>query len=202
MVNEIQVGRVNAILTKLLSMKEGSPSPVLAPEVLPVVVLENDRPEYVFLGGGKLCAGGLEQAAVALERPFVQLFNPVGSGVLLVVHYAKFESTTTQQIQVGLSRTPATTNPAGAAGPRDLRGVAIGSLGVVGQMRSQTSTLAQPAFYLIYDHVHVNFEPGFLPFPIILDPGSGLLISGTTNATNMRASFAWTERALESSEQR
>jgi len=58
MVNEIQVGRFNGILHKLLAMKEGAPAPTLAPEILAAIVLEADRPEYAFLGGTQLGIGG------------------------------------------------------------------------------------------------------------------------------------------------
>jgi len=203
MVNELQVGRFNAILTKLLSMKEGAPSPILAPEIIPTVVLENDRPEWAFLFGGRLGAAGLEQVAVALEFPAVQLFNPVGSGILMVVEHFQFESTTGQQFRVGPTATPLATAPGGASGSRDLRGVSSITTGqVVGQIRSATSALAFPTFYLIYDHLQNPFVMGELKFPFILDPGKGMTVQGTAVASTMRMNCAWRERILEVSEER
>ena len=52
--NEIQVGRFNAVLHKLLDMKEGAPAPQLSGDVIPTLVLENDRPEWIFLGAERL----------------------------------------------------------------------------------------------------------------------------------------------------
>lgn len=85
MQNEIQVGRLSGILHKLLSMKEGAPSPVLATDIFPMLALEVDRPEWKFLGGERICLGGASTGATEAECSQNALYNPPGSGVIGII---------------------------------------------------------------------------------------------------------------------
>lgn len=92
--NEILVGRFSGILHKLLNMKEGAPSPQLSPEIMPVIALEMDRPEYDFLGGTRRgAASGSAQSSAAAKYQQMSVVNPVGSGVLAVVDAIVFANT-------------------------------------------------------------------------------------------------------------
>lgn len=86
LVNEIQAARFNDLLHKLLGMKEGAPSPQISPEIQPVIVLENDRPEYDFLRNVRRGASaGSTSSSAAAKFQQLSVVNPAGSGVIAVV---------------------------------------------------------------------------------------------------------------------
>jgi len=212
-VNEIQSGRYNAILHKLLSMKEGAPAPTLAPELLAAVVLESDRPEWEFLAGGRLC-GGAGTAALAGTVGTVKVFNPVGSGILAVVYAAtgSVDDTAAAQgssINWALSANAQSFNANGFY--RDSR--LYPSLSVVGPVTACTirNSTVVPAeeVVLFTDQAAAPATAGSaytvarLPGPVVLSPGFGLSFQwGTAFTATIRCGFFWTERALDPSETR
>ena len=56
----------------------------MASEIFPMVVLENDRPEWAFLCGNKIASGRNTDGAVAAQFSHVGLHNPAGSGIMAV----------------------------------------------------------------------------------------------------------------------
>jgi len=83
--NEIQVGRFNAILHKVLGMGDGAPAPVLATEIFPTIQLEGDRPEWAFLGGVRNCSGYFVSVGQAGVFSHVGIRNPTASSVGITV---------------------------------------------------------------------------------------------------------------------
>jgi len=63
--NEIQTDRLEAILRRTLAIRAGSLAPTLGPEILPALVLENDRPEWRYYERERLYMCAALQAAVA-----------------------------------------------------------------------------------------------------------------------------------------
>jgi hypothetical protein len=120
--NEIQVPRFNLALAKLLNMKEGAPAPTLASDVSPGICLENDRFEWLFLGGQLPLIGNLQSVATAAVNSRVRI-RCIMPNVLLVVE--KMIVSVTGATDVVLFRHPATQSDlAGSAGsfwPRDCR---------------------------------------------------------------------------------
>lgn len=96
--NEIDEGGLNAILTRRLGMPGGSPAPSLAPEIMPQMVLENDRPEWGWLKGEMRCAGSFFSAALIGNRSMVQLYNPPSSQSIVTIDY--IENITGNDIEV------------------------------------------------------------------------------------------------------
>jgi len=198
--NEINVGRYNAILHKLLGMKEGAPSPQVSGDVFPVLGLEMDRPEWKFLGGERLAYSGSYLAAVASKYHQTWLWNPPGSGALCVVEHLDASVHGSGGL-VGLR--DHNVEPSGASKTavssvaRDYRyGIVATSIGfyyqtelaLVGTRRLVSSTTASAR----YD----------LPGPIVLPPGYG--VGFGTEAVNqiLSANAFWRERPLEASETR
>lgn len=206
MINEIQQGSYNALLHKLLSMKEPEPAPTLAPEMLSALVLEMDRPEWSFLKGERIGIGGAFLAGDAVNRPRVYLFNPVGSGVLGtvldVVVSSDSAATVTWEMRF--------TNSVGAAIAqnrainRDLR-----SIGVPGgniPMTLQIFAAAQAASgvgSVIYTGVlSVGASPVVIPLDFVLPPGFGLEVDQQNVSGTISANWRWRERILDLSETR
>ncbi len=82
--NEIQVGRYNRYLQKLLSMKGEVPAPQLASEIGTHIVLFHGV-ENRYLEGWDRFAVEMDQAAVAANAGTIQLRNPAGSNVMAVI---------------------------------------------------------------------------------------------------------------------
>lgn len=217
-VNEVLSGRYNAILHKLLSMKEGAPAPTLAPEILPVIVLEDDRPEWAFLAGERLLSVSHQQAGGVGLAPFLALTNPVGSGVILVIEQVIFS------VQGGSSSlslppewsvgayegTPTSGADIAAGETRDLRnprpGPGILRAGSTASGFPAGITLAQPGL------VRGTGGTGFttpaadvqLRVPWILAENTGVLISSLPVGANteIRGGFIYRARFQEPSEAR
>lgn len=81
----IQAPRYNELLTRLLAMKVGAPSPELSSDIIPALVLESDRPEWQWLlGVSRMCENVVVAAGGAGLRSEV-LVTPIGNTSTLVV---------------------------------------------------------------------------------------------------------------------
>lgn len=192
--NEIQVGRYNAYLHKLMSMKEGAPSPLLAPEVFPTLQLESERPEWLWLGGVQM---GMSRAAHGVEADWSYggLNNPPGSGVIGTVDY--IHSTIASNLhQLTLSGSTS----AGTAGAQlDTRaGTFPTTIGTTLDILDGHAA-ARPGELLSFMYLiqGVNY-----PLPIVLTPGSTLWVSAEIVARAVSVVFQWRERVFEPSESR
>ena len=83
--NDIGQDRFQARLTKELRIGGSMPSPVLAPEIVPVLVVEGERPENLHLQRERRYSCTLALAAVAGEYFYFQLNNPAGRNGIVVV---------------------------------------------------------------------------------------------------------------------
>jgi hypothetical protein len=196
--NEIQVGRYNLLLHKLLAMEEGAPAPQLTGEIVPCIVLENDRPEYRVLGGVNSYLGGGLAAAVVGELGETVLFNPVGSGVLVILQWAACTLSTNSNIELrNHAVVPAGLTPIAAiAADRRQDGFPAA------QLQSGTSVATGGTRRALAFH-----QAGRTPFEPVGPGREPVLIEGTglgfaTNAANigMQWNYYWTERKLEESE--
>lgn len=189
-----------------MGLRGENPVPTLS-ELLPVVAIESDRPEFSYPGLELLSGGETTQPAVAGQFSFVGVRNPIDSGVLVVVSDYLLDSIT-GVFRVAIRVLPRrvdrstliTVTGAVNGGCRDTRwedskqvvatgqvfggisqGAAISGFSIGG---TRTSTSGQPI---------VNHDKMFC----VLGPGSDLLFwTGTVNQ-EMRGSFQWYERALE-----
>jgi len=202
MQNEIQQGRYNGILHKLFDMKEGAPSPTLATDVFPGITLENDRPEWHFLGGEAYGVAGQSLAAVAASYASIVIWNPIGSGIITIVERLTYWG---GAAGIGDIR-QYTGTPAGYTNinrhPRDSRA----GWTTVGQ-GTPTTRVAYAVSAGVDGNVvgrlpiGVAYVPYELTEPWVLSPGFALLLIGPLN-TAFGANLWWRERALSPSESR
>lgn len=83
--NDIGQDRFQARLTKELRIKGSMPAPVLAPEIVPVLVVEGERVENLHLQREHRFACTLTLGGVVNEYTYFQLWNPEGAHGLVVV---------------------------------------------------------------------------------------------------------------------
>ena len=83
--NDIGQDRFNRRLTKEMNIKGAMPAPVLAPEIVPVVIVEDERTENLHLQLEHRFGCTLTLGAVAGEYYYFQLWNLAGTDSLVVV---------------------------------------------------------------------------------------------------------------------
>lgn len=188
--NEILQGRYNALLTRLMAMKGGSPAPQLSPEIQMVLAIESERPEWQALMHARLCWASSSVAAGGVgTRARTALLNPAASGVLVVVEEALGIGGTNVLFSYGaadLATAEAT------EGFRDSRWFAAGS--PTARLSSTNVGAAAPtaAFYKPSGQA--------LTRPIVLFPGNSLVLNVGTDDTALVTSWAWLERAFDAGE--
>lgn len=200
--NQIQGGRWDEELRRTFSMKQGSVAPVLASEIVPAIILENDRPEGLALAATRLGMGSSIILASAGVFSQIQLFNPAGSGVLGVATRARMASNGASTLTLRLGNV-ALTNASLTATKADSRLIdfAIGasfrtSLEIrdvqaaltAGTVLSQMTALASTPRELLRG-------------AIILKPGTGIYTTTSGNNLNNVTSYEWYERAINPSEE-
>lgn len=208
MVNEIQAGRYNANLTKLLSMKEGSPAPTLAPEILAAFVLESDRVEWGFLKAEHICLGATIQPAGVTTLAFSSIINPVGSGALVVIEQIWVSSNVSMDVFLAIQKLGQPTGTDGLnKNHRDTRSsTATGSNAAAGVVAVIIDGGNIPANALIvFANATIRVDPTSghtAPCEIVLSPGFRIVLEAKTINAALCVTYFWRERTLESSELR
>jgi len=202
--NEIQAARYNAILHKLLDMKEGAPAPSLAPDVFAMLALEVDRPEWEFLAGAKRCYGGYPIAAGgAGTYTSLALWNPPASNMLIVTDKIRCQAGSRQTFTLKVGSTA----PSGGAGYSTTvyDGVTDTRWGV-------TATTAKPSGQLwqgasaspLGSNVlgQIDLLTGWEELVVVIGPGTGLFVNAVTVNTAETLYMTWHERLMAPSETR
>lgn len=199
LLNELQVGRYNGILHKLLDMKEGAPSPQLAGDIQPVLVLEADRPEWKYLGGEYLCLGYGRVSATNI--PHAHLQNDQGAGVLVVLEKFVVSCSAAGEI-FGGHRDGLVGGGSQAFAEYTFRDSRLSRAADVTAATVVTydNAASQLTVPNVYARVLAN-TPYTFDIPVVLQPGDGFLVRGPTGAT-FGVTFVWRERYLEPSELR
>jgi hypothetical protein len=208
MINEILTARYNSLLHKLLGMKGSEPAPQLAPEIIAYLGIEVDRPEWFWLRDKEfLSSASAAVTSAAGTAAEVFIFNPVGSGKLVVVTRLSFTISA-----AGINRAYLTTVP----------GAMVTTLGNIRDLRQPGTTVGsvpRPAVSLLSaakaapDGIGVdqNWQTPAagtvaesilgLQAAIILPPGFGVGVQATgVGIATLVANFDWYERALEPQE--
>ncbi len=165
-------------------------------ELFPVIDVERVPGELLLLSGTRVCLGSFSLTSDALERPRVQLFNPVGSGNLVTVSTVIIFSIQTITVNYTVNNI-ALTDGQGTERFRDFR------LGGIARPTTQIRSDSLVATTDAIGHMRISgSEPEYLNDEngvAVLSPGSGLEIGGTGIQTFVGATFFWRERtALES----
>lgn len=202
--NEIQTGRYNAILHKLLGITEGAPAPSLAPDLFAMLALEVDRPEWRFLAGQRLCSGGKYLAAGGAGNfnSFV-LWNPAGSGILAVVTDL---ANAFNSARVFTLRANAT-EPSGAGygstayrGLRDFRYTPSATAKPTCLLYSMAT--AAPVGINVLTQLNLTAGGVIQNLGIVIPPATGLSFEDSVANQEDRIALAWYERVYEPSESR
>lgn len=201
--NELAGGdRTNLILSKRFDV-QGAPAPFMASEIFPNVVLENDRPEWEWLGLGRLCTAALFIAGAVGNNGVCGLINPAGSGVLAVVKRIVVLSQETSVMTGGIDCGSATTSGLTAdkrGNFRDSRsGFASGRQSSVTCFDAISATVPSEA-RLDEFVLAANGDMWVSTVPYVLAPNSSIYASMDTQNIDCWTTWQWTERKAEQGE--
>lgn len=166
-------------------------------ELFPVVDVERIPAELLILGQTDLGSGAQSVTAAVGELPFIQLFNPTGTGKLVTVTQLWISTIGVTTIVIASNNTEE-----GAAINtevfRDRRRSILNRPAAVMRSGSKVAGINGNFRFIIGAN-----SPVFIKDPNelgILAPGSGLAVGGSSAAGRIDVTFLWRERAAEQSE--
>jgi hypothetical protein len=190
--NEIDEGGLNAILTTRLGMPGGAPAPSLAPEIMPQLVLESDRPEWGWPKGEMRCAGYFTVPAAAGVNSYVQFYNPPSSNSIVVIDY--IENIVTNDIAV--ARCASSVLAAGSqvyAGVCDMR-FRFRTM----QLQTTTVQALTPATQGLFTFLNAALHP--FQGTLVLAPDDLVIVYGQNVNNGIDFNVRWYERVAQSGE--
>lgn len=190
---KIEIGRYSDILRRLLYGKEQTVSAELAPEISPVFVLENDRPEWKFLAAERLGAVAFTQTAGAAARSTCRIRNPAASGALLVIEdmFVSID-TTASAIAIRLGEITTDLATVGIVTVRDRRFGDI-QCSCVASRDNAASALTRG----IWHHsMLITTAPVRVPLSVVLGPGSAIECTSIANNVGLFWSVTVRERPI------
>jgi hypothetical protein len=197
---DIQVSRFDTFLRRLLSIKRAG----LLKVIDPAVSIQLDpfaQPEYAYLLGTRLWAVAFNVAAVAATNSFAGVFNPAGSGALVVVENMRIAGTATDETFAILGG-----SLFGLVNARDSRVIKGATSPMSAVLEIANAAAAVPAgptgFAGTVGRIPNGsaMSPNIVPFPVVLSPGWGLQVRQTTVNLGLGMVAYGYERDLQNSE--
>lgn len=197
--SEIQQNRYDQLLRRVADLKgPGSKVNDALTELFPMIDVENVPGELLALSQMSLAFAGVQRASIAAEFPRVMLFNPAGSGKLVVVSSVMVVNNSSVQT-IRYTVTPNTIGvDLGIALFRDTR------LGLLSRPTAQiqtASTVVQTGAtsqFNLGQNVPIVLEDENSLF--VLEPGTGLEFGGDQAQSVIQVNYRWRERVAEPSE--
>ena len=193
--DEIAEYGLGQLLTKRLTTPGGAVAPTVAPELFPCLTLENDRPEWGFLKGEKLGGAAIDVNPVAAQFSIVQLFLPATSRDIVVVKQIRNRGTVAfniaQGVGIGGGLGAFTANL--GTGSRDFRWLNPLSDSLIIE---RTNNVAQPTVHRVLCQL-VTVAGMTYDSPIVIAPGTALMLYTTALNVAMVADVSWTSRTAQ-----
>ena len=195
---EIQQNRYDQLVRRVNNIvAPGSMVSDALSELFPVLELESLKTELQLLGKTRLAFGNTTLLASVGDLNHHQLFNPVDSGMLVVLERMDINSATSQLIEYGL----ATVALADFTANQAFRDTREGILQpVVAQARDvqQVGSIARfGAFRIIANTTFTMQDKQGL---FLLAPGTGITFASVTANTVTNVTFQWRERVAQPAE--
>jgi len=195
-VTELQQNRYDQLLRRVGDLKgAGSKVNDVLQELFPTIDVENVPGELLFLMGTRIGWAGTSKAATAGKKAGIQLFNPLGTGMLITVSSVLISPNSIAQLNVGLVSIALGTNT-GIPRLRDGR-VGVGPSGV-SELRTSADATA-PVGLVIRSNANsaTTLQDG--NSVCVLAPGIGIVVVGAVDLV-FAVSFNYRERVAEPSE--
>lgn len=198
--NEILAGRLNLTLRKLLNMKGEAPAPQVGGDIVAGIILENDRPEWKYLGGELMAWAPAQKTGAAGNYSHLVLLNPSGSGVICVVEELLISNPDAAAVGFWIMENSSTTVSGNYYGrARDQRFV---NKNPSQRASCQVASFNDPAiqgyycgFIRIQAGSNGRVQPG-----AVLYPGQRIMAVPNAQNTSVEWTAFWRERQFEASE--
>lgn len=193
----VQTGAFDNLIRRLYSIKGGGSelSETLG-DVFPILDLENLPSELLLLRGWVLGMGRIANTSAIATNNAHQLFNPAGSGLLVVLTSLRLTANDAQIVNFGPAFTAlVTTSVAGAW--RDTREAVIKATTSLLQEEDNGTASTFGSIELVSGVTFQMSDPNGLA---VLLPGTAFRITDQTTNKVLRSSWMWRERPFEPSE--
>lgn len=168
----------------------------LSPEISPTWSLEDNSAEWQFLKSVRICSCALSDVGAAARFGQFHLTNPAGTGLLAAVTGLHYSHEVDSNHLIRFSNTPvADLSTVGTIVARDNRWEFPTSTSPLSFTAENNPTAAASGFLLHIGGLLANTDFKF-PVPVILTPGSTLLIGCSTVNVDVTCSVHWSERRL------
>lgn len=193
----IQTGTFDNLIRRLYSIKGGGSelSETLG-DVFPILDLENLPSELLVLRGWVLGMGRIINISAVAATNVHQLFNPPGSGKLVVVTSLRVGTSVASTVNYGPAFT-ALTDTSVAGTKRDTR---ARSLKPTTSLLQEEDSAPVSAFGSVLFPANSVFDLTDRNEVAVLVPGTAFRISEVGTNQTMRTSWMWRERTAEPSE--
>lgn len=206
MFNEIQVGRFNRFVQKLLDIKGGPPMPTVASDLMSVLP-HFSATENLNLQGWDIFFAQINVTAAAGQKQIFELRNPPASNVIAVVEraYEFNASATGDTLQLVWIRPTTQTDQPTVFTPTSMDSRGRPQSTVVASHDNGGSLAAIAGTGFNYQQLNVTTGPTGGDFlrqgeEIVMTPGTAVYMVNTNVATAVNFMFRWRERFLEDSE--
>jgi hypothetical protein len=169
----------------------------IAPELLPVIALQVDRPEWLLHLGELPLSLGILQALNAAQNSAAQIRNPPGSNTIVMVDEVEVSMTAAGEVFASVQQISAAdmTTLAGTNIGRDTRS---GSSRGMAQVSSQNNVATTNIIRRIQNGSGLPWV--WRNLGVILAPGSALQVSTGSVNESLSVSFVWRERRVRPEE--
>lgn len=200
MAHDIQQTRYDRLMRRVAGIiGPGSKVKEVLPTLFPTLDVElGQYAELMLLQGTRLGLGAVDLLPIVGEVNHSQLFNPVGSGLLVVPTHVVFYSSARQFFRWNFAVAALTTD-VGNTGLRDTRELG----GPVAQIRSVQQAGGAPLTWEMIVATDVAGVTQTLENQsglAVLAPGTGMTFTSTLANTQTTVAFLWRERIAEESE--
>ena len=197
--SKIELGRYSDLLRRALGMKGVQEvAGELSPEISAVWNVESDLPEWQFLKAVRLVSGAGGQGPVVGQNFTGRLRNPPDSGVIATVNHVSASPSLDSGFILRFRTVPLTGDFATLeqSGARDGRwGIPTTSISPL-IVSSTTSATPQTGGFLLQTQLTLAGTEFKFGVPVVMPPGSTLMLSSSTQNLQVVFSFHWTERQL------
>jgi len=198
--NQIQGGRWDNLLRRFFPIKERSVAPVLAPELVGYVAVQEWEDDMFWARSEKLAYVTSGNVAVAAQRGHVQILNPAGSASLVMVEKVQVFSTAAVTFELRYLSGPIAAGIASAVSPRDQRFANVPNVGAATARVFHLNTAAVIGTSASLQLVTLAGQMDEYALGCILPPGESLLFVDMNLNTFNIVNIFWRERAAEGPE--
>lgn len=198
-INRISKGQLGTAIARIFGLVDENAVASVAPELMPTTS-PWERDEFWALTGGNLCVSGFYITAVAAQYSAMQLRNPAGSGMILIVERIHFFAPAAGFVYVGMNLVSGLTTLANAIDSyhRDSRRAPGGNVirGLAGRI-----THGNDAGLIIPQQSVYKAATDSIKETWVLTPGFGLQVASNVVNNDLAPTIFWREKPISDSEQ-